>query len=153
MGHGSTTGWLGVRGAVIGAALVTALCAGCPTVDLGDTPPDPGICTPDMGYFQTQIWPNYLDPPIDPASPNRTCAQANCHDSVSGRSGLRLKTMEPIDYAANYAVVTQYLNCGNPDSSELLTKPLAGIEPHVGGDIFPDEQDAQAQVFLKWFGP
>jgi len=42
------------------------------------------------------------------------------------------------------------VNCGTPMASLLLTKPMAGIEGHGGGDIFP-MGDPQADVFLGWF--
>jgi hypothetical protein len=33
----------------------------------------------------------------------------------------------------------------------FLTKPLGGIEPHGGGDIFPGEDDPAVQIFFDWF--
>ena len=42
-------------------ACCVALC-GCPTVDLGDTPPDIGLCNPAGGidYFTSTIEPEFL---------------------------------------------------------------------------------------------
>ena len=120
--------------------------AGCPTVDLGDNPPDPGVCRPDRGYFDSTIWPMYLRP-TDEA---RSCVKSGCHGDVRGVSALRLDSTEPIDLARNYSVATRFLNCGTPEASLLFTKPLRGLEAHGGGDIFADV-DAQADAFRGWF--
>jgi hypothetical protein len=130
-------------GVVVGGALVLT---GCPTVDLGDDPPDPGVCRPDRAYFDATIWPQYLAP----ADEARSCVRAGCHGDVAGVSALRLDSTEPIDLARNYQVATRFLNCGTPAASLLYTKPLGGLEAHGGGDIFVDV-DAQAAAFLSWF--
>jgi hypothetical protein len=122
--------------------------AGCPTVDLGDTPPDIGQCRPDRQYYIDVIWPRYLAP----ATAARSCVAASgCHEAQSGRSALRLSTATPVDHDRNYQVVTRFLNCSTPLASELLTKPLAGIEVHQGGDIFPNAMDAAVVDFQGWF--
>jgi hypothetical protein len=122
--------------------------SGCPTVDLGDTPPDIGQCRPDRQYYIDEIWPKYLAP----ATAGRSCVAATgCHQTTTGRSALRLSTATPVDHDANYQVVTRFLNCASPESSELLTKPLAGIEAHQGGDIFPNATDPAVITFQGWF--
>jgi hypothetical protein len=130
-------------------AMLAAL-AGCPTVDLGDDPADPGQCRPDPAYFEQTLWSSYLVTG-DPAT---SCAdQAGCHRREDGRSALRLELPAPgapVDYNANYSIVTRFLNCGTPDSSALFTKPVSGIDAHGGGDLFaPDSPSATA--FLDWF--
>ena len=135
-GRGSSAAW----------TLAALVLAGCPTVDLGDTPPDPGVCRPDRGYFDSRIWPEFLAP----ADEARSCVTAGCHGEVRGVSGLRFDSTPPIDLARNYQVATRFLNCGTPEASPLYTKPLGRIEAHGGGDIF-DEADAQAAVFRLWF--
>jgi hypothetical protein len=138
-----------VRGAVH-AATVLALAigaGGCPTVDLGDDPPEPGLCRPSRQYFDDVIWPQYLAP----GDAARSCvAAAGCHNQSNGRSALRLQ-VEPLDLNDNYAVVTRFLNCGSPGASPLLTKPLSGIESHGGEDLF-DPGSAEETTFLDWFG-
>lgn len=124
--------------------------AGCPTVDLGDTPTEIGLCNPTGGvqYFQDKIWPQF----IKNTRANGDCAQSNCH--VNGGNGLDFPSATPAtdaDYQAFYRRTQIYLNCGTPASSELLTKPLANIDPHDGGDIFPGTDAPEAQVFLDWF--
>jgi hypothetical protein len=119
---------------------------GCPTVDLGDTPPDVGACNPAKGsaYFVSTIEPTYLKI----ADKTNGCARSTmCHD---GAHGLTL-AVNPVDDAANYRVTQQYLNCGQPMASELLTKPLKGIDFHTGGDLFQDTTDPAVQAFLGWF--
>ena len=37
-----------------------------------------------------------------------------------------------------------------PIASQLLTKPLAGIDGHGGGDLFTTS-DPQYTVFINWF--
>jgi hypothetical protein len=131
-----------------GHALCVVLLAGCPTVDLGDTPEDVGLCNPAQGetYFEQMIWPTYLN-----GAGNKQCTMGGCHDQ-NGQSALRFKT-NPIDYPGNYKASLIYLNCGSPQTSELLVKPLAGVEPHGGGDIFADMNDPAVKVFLDWFNP
>lgn len=135
---------------VLGVVAVLSV-AGCPTVDLGETPPEVDQCRPDRLYFESTIWPTYLAP----ADINKSCVgTSGCHDSTSGRSALRLETnvvADPTAFDRNYAVVTRFLNCGSPDASALLTKPLAGIDVHGGGDIFADTGDASVDAFLLWF--
>ena len=129
---------------VTGAACVLLL-GGCPTVDLGDTPTEVGLCNPAGGlsYFQSQIWPNYVQRPVA----DQTCARSSCH--VAG--GNALEFPNPIDFPTAYRRVQVYLNCGSPESSLFLTKPLTGVEPHGGGDIFSGPGDPAVQIFLDWF--
>ena len=136
------------RRAVGGAvALAALLCAGCPTVDLGDDPVEPGVCRPDPDYFRTRVWPEFLAPP-DMA---KTCVgRSGCHGEADGRSALRLDNTDPIDFTRNSQVVTRFLNCGTPEASSLYTKPLTGEDPHGGGDLFGGA-DPAAAVFLAWF--
>jgi hypothetical protein len=119
--------------------------AGCPTVDLGDTPTEIGLCNPAGGvqYFQDQIWPNY----VVRTNPAKSCAAVGCH--VAGGNGLDFPAQ--IDYMASYKRSQIYLNCGTPGASLFLTKPLAGVDAHSGGDIFPDMNDPAVQIFLAWF--
>ncbi|HTM19175.1 MAG TPA: hypothetical protein VL172_01665 [Kofleriaceae bacterium] len=127
------------------ATMVSAL-AGCPTVDLGETPPDPDTCDVDFVYYRDVIWPQYLAP----ADTAKSCVGASqCHRHEDGRSALRLDT-NPVDDDANYQVVVRFLNCGSPDDSPLLTKPEAELDPHGGGDLFT-MGDAEVQTFLMWF--
>jgi hypothetical protein len=143
---------MGLRKSAVALCVACAAAcalAGCPTVDLGDSPPDIGLCNPTKGeaYFESDIWPTYLNS----ATPAKQCTASGCHDQA-GQSALRFQT-NPIDLPANYKASLVYLNCGQPESSELLTKPLAGIEPHGGGDIFADDSDPAVQTFLMWFDP
>jgi hypothetical protein len=129
------------------AACCVLALSGCPTVDLGDTPPDIGRCNPKKGlaYFQSDIWPKYLAPP----DMTKNCTRStSCHDNSNG---LALDPMTPIDFVGNYRVTQGYLNCGNPMASRALIKPLAGIEGHAGGDIFASTADPAVQTFLMWF--
>jgi hypothetical protein len=136
-----------------GAAGLAILLAGCPTVDLGDNPTEIGLCNPAGGaqYFQDRIWPSYVQRP----NAMQTCAQVSCH--VTGGNGLDFPCPQmgactvPLDYGTAYKRTQLYLNCGTPAASLFLTKPLAGVDPHQGGDIFPSMSDPSVQVFLDWF--
>lgn len=122
---------------------------GCPTLDLGEPPPDPGTCRPDPAYYRDVIWPEY----IAPADANLSCVSASgCHDASNGRSSFRVSTADPVDHPANYQIVTRFLNCGSPESSPMLTKPIGGLDSHGGGDLFTSGSNAE-QVFLSWFNP
>ena len=136
--------------AIPSAVCVLVALAGCPTVDLGDSPVVPGSCRPDPAYYEETIWPQM----IAPGAAAQSCvSEAGCHQRSNGRSALRLITGEPLaasDHRANYDVVTRFLNCGSPEASSLLTKPLSGVDPHGGGDLFAPGS-AQEMVFLQWF--
>lgn len=142
---------MGLRRSVTVGIACAAACAlaGCPTVDLGDSPPDIGLCNPARGepFFESDIWPTYLNA----TDPTKQCTKGGCHDQA-GQSALRFQT-NPIDLPANYKASLVYLNCGTPESSALLVKPLAGVEPHGGGDIFASDTDPAVQTFLMWFTP
>jgi hypothetical protein len=127
------------------------LLSACPTVDLGDVPPDPNVCRPPRDYYEEVIWPQYLAP----TAPANSCvAQAGCHSATNGRSALRLDTSNPPNHTANYSAVTRFLNCGTPDASPLLTKPLSTEDTHGGGDLLtPGDamDDAAIAAFRGWF--
>jgi hypothetical protein len=132
----------------------TVALAGCPTVDLGDTPPDIGNCVPagGQGYFTGTLWPMYLHNPASSCGPSHNtscdCARSNCHLAPGGASGLGF---DPNDLQGDYITATQavYLNCSTPTASPLLTKPLAGVDGHPI-DMFTTS-DPQYQTFLNWF--
>lgn len=127
-------------------AVIPFVLAGCPVVDLGDSPPNVGQCTPARGeaYFETDIWPKYLN------NPTKSCVQSGCHAENGNGGVLRLTTMPP-DLPGNYRKVLVDLNCSKPDDSLLLTKPTL-FDPHSGGKIFA-ATDPLAQTFLDWFKP
>lgn len=128
-------------------AVPIVLLTGCPTVDLGELPVSPGACRPDPVYFEANIWPLF----IDTGDPMTSCVgEGGCHQLENGRSAFRVSVTQPIDYSANYNVVTRFLNCGTPSASPILTKPLRGVDSHGGGDLFGDN-DAGVQIFLDWF--
>ena len=132
---------------MIRTATLLVLLAGCPTVDLGDTPADIGLCNPSKGlaYFISDIEPKYFKLP----DTTNGCAQSSaCHEL---EHGLALERTAPVDDQANYRITQGYLNCGQPMASELLTKPLAGVDGHGGGDIFASVSDPAVVDFLAWF--
>jgi len=126
-----------------------ALClAGCPTVDLGDTPTDINLCNPAGGidYFTSDVYPKY----IRPTDGTNGCTKAGgCHNEAGGNA-LNFRT-SPQDDAFNFRQAQVFLNCGTPEMSQLLTKPLAGVDTHGGGNIYNSTNDAEVQVFLGWF--
>ena len=46
--------------------------------------------------------------------------------------------------------MSRFLNCGTPDASSFLTKPLIGIDPHGGGDLIAPGSTPEMQ-FFDWF--
>lgn len=142
--------WDVMKRIAIIAAVLALPSIGCPTVDLGDVPPDPGQCRPDPVYYEQVIWPEFLAPD----APDRTCVgEAGCHRAEDGRSAFRVTIPangELVDHASNYGVVTRFLNCGTPSASSLLSKPAADIDAHGGGDLFALD-DPVVDSFLQWF--
>lgn len=121
------------------------LLCGCPTVDLGDDPPAVGLCNPQRGfdYFQQSIVPSYLKLQDTAAGCGRT---SMCHDRAHG---LAYDLQDPTSMA-NYRLTLNYLNCGTPRQSQLLTKPLAGEDGHGGGDLIQNGS-TEMMTFLMWF--
>ncbi|MGN6105433.1 MAG: hypothetical protein ACTHU0_10040 [Kofleriaceae bacterium] len=115
-------------------------------MDLGDAPEGVGLCNPGGGieYFESEVWPSF----VRPGNPMGCTRAGGCHD-LGGGNALSFTT-NPVDFAANYRQTQVYLNCGTPNASQFLTKPLAGIEAHGGMDIFQPSDPAVA-VFLGWF--
>jgi hypothetical protein len=128
-----------------------ALLTGCPTVDLGDTPSDIGLCNPPKGidYFKTEVWPKF----VRPTDATKGCTRAGaCHNEAGGnllnfRGGA---TPSATDFTFNYRQTQIHLNCGNPEASPLRTKPLSGLDPHGGMDLI-QPGDAADMAFLMWF--
>ena len=62
----------------VGAAGLALLGAGCPTVDLGDTPTDINLCNPAGGldYFTAEIYPKF----IRPGDTNACTQNGGCHN-------------------------------------------------------------------------
>ncbi len=143
---------MGHRAATLGVLMCAFISSGaltaCPTVDLGDTPTDINLCNPAAGreYFDSMVWPEFVRP--DDAT--NSCARSGgCHIEGGG-TPLNFKT-NPVDLAFNYRQAQVFLNCGTPEASSLLTKPLAGSDPHGGSDVFANQDDPAVQVFLGWF--
>lgn len=135
------------RSSTVPWILALGTLSGCPTVDLGDTPSDIGLCNPAGGlqYFQDKIWPEF----VRPTDMAKGCAKTgSCHNEGGGNT-LEFKT-NPVDFVFNYRQTQVYLNCGTPMASPLLTKPLGGLDPHGGADIF-QPADPAVMVFLDWF--
>jgi len=126
-------------------ACCALLLCGCPTVDLGDDPPAVGLCNPAGGfdYFQTMIVPTYLKLPDKTTGCGRS---SMCHDRAHGAA---FDLANPTSMA-NYTLTKNYLNCGSPRQSQLLTKPLAGEDGHGGGDLVQSGSN-EFNIFMGWF--
>ena len=139
---------MGIR--LLSLAALAPLLAGCPTVDLGDTPTDIGLCNPPGGidYFTDVIWPEFVRPTDGMEGCTKT---GGCHNEAGG-NGLSFKTQPAPDFPFNFRQAQLFLNCGTPSQSLFLAKPLSGMEPHGGGDIFMmGADDATIAKFLAWF--
>jgi hypothetical protein len=139
-------GNLAVRFCVVGLATL----AGCPEVDLGDTPTDINLCNPEggMDYFVTTIYPNYIKG--DSPSDAKACTQnRGCHAEGDGQA-LSFKIQGNRDDTFNFKQAQQFIDCGDNSMSLLLLKPESGNTPHQGGDLF-DPNSTEAMDFLGWF--
>lgn len=136
------------------AFTLSVLVTGCPTIDLGEAPIDPGSCRPDPVYFEDTFYPMY----IEAGGADSCIGDGGCHDATNaGSSAFQLEPItdpnRPNAFDDAYFATTVFLNCGSPDISPMLTRPLSGRDVHGGGDLF-DPGSAQEQVFLNWFaGP
>jgi hypothetical protein len=132
--------------ALAGFCAVGALAAGCPTVDLGDTPVGIGSCLPDREYFDTVIWPMYI---ANPDASKSCVSMSGCHnDQMSARSGMHLQ-VDPLDLSANYRTVSRHLNCADPGASDMVTYPTE-LLPHPVGLFTPTDPEV-VSIFLPWF--
>lgn len=143
--HRSRTRTWRALSSAITCALACTL-AGCPTVELGDTPEGIGQCNPRGGlpYFQDVIWPMF----VRPGMAGGCTTTGGCH--VLGDGNLLGYKVNPIDFPANFRATLIHLDCGTPMMSKFLTKPLAGIEGHGGMDLIQPNAP-QVQIFLDWF--
>ncbi len=132
------------------STVALALLTGCPTVDLGDTPTDIGLCNPPKGieYFRTEVWPKF----VRPTDATNGCTKSGCHNEGAGNApGFRGgASPTATEFSFNYRQTQIYLNCGNPEASPLLTKPLASIDAHGGGDVITPGSEPET-VFMMWF--
>ena len=101
-------------------------------------------------YFRDILYPEYLE-----VGGSASCiGEAQCHDATNaGRSAFQIEPVIPGPanaFDAAYSATTRFLNCGSPDISSMLTRPLSGRDAHGGGDLF-GPGSAQEQVFLDWF--
>jgi hypothetical protein len=149
------------RPILLAATLSGAFAApACGTVDVGPPTMPPMGCNGDPAFFVTDVWPKYLGP-----TPGYNCGQSNCHDATSGKSSFRLEAIAdgppdpttpvaswPEDWRFDYASATRFLNCADPTSSRLLTKPTQDGVTHEGGTVVPaggPTSDAQT-LFQTW---
>ena len=126
------------------------LLAGCPTVDLGDTPVAPPLCRPSVDELRDTIWAAAVDPPGDPS---KSCvAAAGCHAQATGRSALRLVAAPTaLDWETNLDEIAQFLDCASPSNSLFIQKPEAGVEPHLGGDLWTCDTSCEPiRTVEKW---
>ena len=157
-------------------AFTVALLAGCG----GSSPLDnaPTIVNPastssnklSFRYFQRCINPIFLTPlPINQNGTvsTNTCAGSGCHDNASGTGGaLRvLPAAQAVDLAnpantpdavrttdmyKNFYSAQGEVVIGQPSQSRLLNKPLVRGVLHGGGQIFANDQDANARRIAYW---
>jgi len=117
--------------------LVLLVLAGCPTIDLGDTPVTPPLCRPSLDELKKPggIW----DLAVNPPDASKSCvAMSGCHAQATGRSALRLipTPMTDADWEQNLDEIAQFLDCATPSASLFVTKPEAGVEAHLGGELW-----------------
>jgi hypothetical protein len=126
---------------------------GCGTVAPGE---GGGLGAPSFAVYEASIQ-GVLD--------GKGCSAAGCHyrdqdDPSAGGPGGSLRLFDcsaapcdPDHLMANYDSAVGMSNLAIPQSSKLLTKPLAeaagGIQ-HLGGDLFTDTLDPGYLTLLNW---
>jgi hypothetical protein len=133
-------------------AMLLLVLAGCPTIDLGETPVTPPLCRPSLDTLKKPggVW----DVAVNPSDPQKSCvAMAGCHAQATGRSALRLIPMpqSDADWAQNLDEIAQFLDCASPSESLFVTKPEAGVESHLGGDLWENCATCEPMAtVVKW---
>jgi hypothetical protein len=123
-------------------ALAQAACISGPSPD--PTPPTGGRqYVLDYGTFATQI---------DSILTDHGCDNVACHGGgIRGTYELSPDTDKNVDFDFNQSSLQ--VNAGEPESSTLLTKPLAetsGGLAHAGGSAFASTTDPGYQAILNW---
>jgi len=130
-------------------------------------PPDVGGRHLAFAYFQRCIYPIFLADLATPSGSTATCAGGGCHDNTTGTGGaLRVirgvATVDVTDPANTPDVIRatdmykSYYSAqgvtipGEALQSRLLAKPLLLNMLHGGGQIFDDEDDANAKLIQYW---
>ncbi len=155
---------------LVAAALLGACGGGNPLDNPDDVQNPPGSSGRKLAYayFQRCIFPIFLAQlPVHNGQGTATCAGGGCHDNTSGTGGaLRvIRSATPLDVtdAANTHDVIRasdmYKNYYSAQGvtipaqslqSRLLAKPLLLNMLHGGGQIFEDEDDANAKLIQFW---
>ena len=167
--HSTTRGHAAAAASLAGLLLLGACGGGNP---LNNPPPvqnPPGTDGRHLAfaYFQRCVYPVFQAQLQTPGGSTATCAGGGCHDNTTGTGGaLRVirgaETLDLLD-AANTADVIRasdmYKNYysaqgvtipGESLQSRLLAKPLLLNMLHGGGQIFADEDDANAKLIQYW---
>jgi len=134
-------------------AALCLLLAACPTVDVGDTPVAPPLCRPSLQAFKEPggIW----DVAIAPGDTAKSCiSMTGCHGVATGRSSLRLidkprDQMSDSEWSLNLDSVARFLNCSTPSDSPFITKPEAGADPHLGGELWTCDSTCEPIVTVE----
>jgi len=160
----------GTAGLVAAALLGACGGGGNPLDNPDDVQNPPGSSGRKLAYpyFQRCIFPIFLAQlPVQNGSGTNTCAGGGCHDNTTGTGGaLRvIRSATPLDVtdAANTPDVIRasdmYKNYysaqgvtipGESAQSRLLAKPLLLNMLHGGGQIFANEDDANAKLIQFW---
>jgi hypothetical protein len=128
----------------VAACLVAAACQ-----DTGGTQP---LVTADQAAYAT-----YVQPVLE-----ARCATLDCHGDVErplrlyARTGLRAadalrdRPVTPDELAANVRSLAAVDPGAAPETSAILSKPLAGGEAHEGGDLWTSADEAQVVCVRSW---
>jgi len=154
------------------AALQLSGCGGGDTSNPLDNPPTVGNPPGRSGqalsfvYFQKCINPIFLKQ-LQAGGSTNTCAGSGCHDNTSGTGGAFrvIQSAAEVDLAdaantpdvvrtsdmfKNFYSAQGSAQIGDPQHSRLLNKPLVRGILHGGGQVFADENDADAQRIRYW---
>jgi hypothetical protein len=157
---------------LLAAAPVMAIGA-CYTVDLGNPPADINACRPSQSYFAGNpgdagpyggIWQNLLDKDYG----GKKCHDSTCH-GAGANNALRLtpppgcipSAADPacvipipltLEWADNYRVAAEQMNCSNVAASRLYTLPSGLAPAHGGGKLFEPTGSPEADLIIGWVG-
>jgi len=98
------------------------------------------VATPD---FATDVVPLFS---------SRSCSQSNCHVDPTPAGELNLSGTSSAIYASILAAgaLDPDTDPADPLHALLLSKPLAGLEPHEGGNNFSDLEDPDYVTIYCW---
>lgn len=123
---------------------IIGLCVSCGTVSVNglENSVDCTAVTPTPTFAATVV----------PLFSSRGCSASSCHAGASAAGNLDLSGSAATIYSdiTSSGVIDLTTDPADPLNAVLIAKPLKGLLPHEGGDIFESLDDSGYQQIYCW---